>query len=397
MQYEHVTTTEQLAVLCDQLKSAQRICFDTEFVSEFTYRPDLCLIQVEFDGRLAVIDTHAVRDVTEFWNVVVDGDHQTIVHAGREEIRFCMAATGRVPARWFDVQLAAGMVGLEYPISYAKLLQRLLDTPLSKQETRTDWRRRPLTPSQMEYALQDVIYLPSVKTALAADLKRLGREAWFEAETQAWQQSVTDNESREKWRRITGASGLPAKALRIVKELWRWRESQAQQRDCPPKRVLRDDLIVELARRGKSTESSIRAIRGFHRRDLEPHYPEISAAIEAGLHASPSSTPKLRRKDYPSQINLLGQFLGTALTSICRRQDIASSLVGTVQDVRDLVAFHLGYETDETPALATGWRAEIVGHSIEQLLAGKLALRIADPHSEAPLAFDPVKDSATEE
>ena len=388
MKFEHITTAVQLEQLCDELTSARMIGFDTEFVSEFTYRPDLCLIQVEYDGKLAVIDTRAVQ-TQGFWDVLVAGDHQTIVHAGREEFRFCYAATGRAPSHWFDVQLAAGMVGFEYPISYGKLISRLFRKSLPKGETRTDWRRRPLSDAQMEYALHDVVDLPGVREKLTKKLQKLDRLSWLEDEARAWQQSVIESDHREKWRKISGASGLSARALCIVRELWRWRESEAQRRDSPPKRVLRDDLIVELAKRGKADVESVKAIRGIQRRDLADHYIEIASAIADGLTAEPAPNKRNHRRDYPAQINVLGQFLGTALTSICRNQSIAPNLVGTVQDVRDLIAHHLKLKgVEEAPALSVGWRAEIVGQKIEKLLSGELSLRIVDPHSEAPLAFE---------
>jgi ribonuclease D len=392
VQYDHITKDRQFDELCARLRDVERICFDTEFVSEFNYRPDLCLLQVEYDGELAIVDTHAVSDVTPFWEVLVEGDHETIVHAGREEFRFCYAATEKIPKRWFDIQLAAGMVGHEYPISYGKLLAKLINTTLSKGETRTDWRRRPLTAGQMEYALQDVIHLPPVKQILQKDLERLGRTAWYEDEAKAWQQGVRDSETRERWRKVSGVSGLSGKALRIVREIWRWREDEARSRDSPPRRVLRDDLIVELARRGKADEKQIRAIRGIQRRDLNDQYSKIAEAIQRGLDSPPEKRMRNHRNDYPPQINLLGQFLGTALTSICRKNEIAASLVGTVQDVRDLIAYRLDFGgPDEIPVLASGWRSEIVGNVIEQLLAGELSLRIEDPKSSAPLVFDKVE------
>ena len=228
MQYDNITTDSQLAELCDRLASAKRIGFDTEFVSEFTYLPDLCLVQVEYDGRLAVIDSHAVDDMKPFWQALVEGDHETICHAGREEFRFCVHSVEDAPKIWFDVQLAAGMIGLEYPISYGKLLQRLLKTNLPKGETRTDWRRRPLTAAQIEYALHDVIHLPQLCDLIKERLDELGRLDWYETEAIAWQENVRASEKRERWRKISGTSGLPARTLSIVKELWRWRDTEAR-------------------------------------------------------------------------------------------------------------------------------------------------------------------------
>jgi len=389
LQYDNIIEESQLLELCERLASAKRIGFDTEFVSEFTYRPDLCLIQVEYDGRLAVIDTKAVENVKPFWQVLVDGEHETICHAGREEFRFCVYDVEKAPKDWFDVQLAAGMIGLEYPISYGKLLQRLLKKRLPKGETRTDWRRRPLTKAQLEYALEDVIHLPRLCDIIKERLEELGRLSWYETEAIAWQDNVREAETRERWRKISGTSGLPPRTLAVVKELWRWRDSEARHRNTPAKRVLRDDLIVELAKRGNADPTKIRDIRGIQRRDLNDQYENIAAAIQTGLDAPPIKKERIDRSGYPSQLNLLSQFLGTALNSICRKQSIAVSLVGTTQDVRDLIAHHLGYgKKTEVPALASGWRAEVVGNDIEKLLKGELSLRITDPHDDAPLSFE---------
>ncbi|MCA9188012.1 MAG: ribonuclease D, partial [Planctomycetales bacterium] len=230
MKYSIAENNEDLRRLVAQMADAQVIAFDTEFVSEFTYRPDLCLLQVAADGHLWVVDPHAIASIDEFWNALCQGNHVTIVHAGREEFRFCRRAVGRVPANWFDVQLAAGLIGLEYPTSYGKLLTRLLNRKLPKGETRTDWRRRPLSQAQLEYALQDVVHLEPLYQQLSARLQKLGRRSWLDDENARWQQDVIDSDERERWRRVSGTSGLGPRALLAVKYLWQWREEQAEQR-----------------------------------------------------------------------------------------------------------------------------------------------------------------------
>ena len=143
VKHELITTDHQLEEFCHALADAERIAFDTEFVSEDTYRPQLCLVQVAAADRLAVIDPLKVQNLVPFWTVLADGGHETIVHAGRQEIEFSLAAIGRPPHRLFDVQIAAGMVGIEYPASYGSLVSKLLGLTPQKGETRTDWRKRP--------------------------------------------------------------------------------------------------------------------------------------------------------------------------------------------------------------------------------------------------------------
>ncbi len=402
VKYEYVSTREQLEGLCQRLESAEYICFDTEFVSEDTFRPDLCLIQVAAGDDLAVVDPRQVEDVSLFWRTVSGGSHRTIVHAGREEFRFCLQSTGRRPTGWFDTQIAAGLVGLDYPTSYGKLIQRLLGKTLPKGETRTDWRRRPLTERQIEYALQDVTYLEPMFRQIQGKLVQLGREAWMEEEMDRWQTGIEAFEQRENWRRVSGASGLSDKARVIVRELWRWRQAIAEQTNRPPRRILRDDLIVELARRGKSDPNHIRAIRGIERSVSKRHFPEIAQRIETALALPREQWPAPEPRKLSGRATLVSQFISTALSSICRQQSLAPGLVGTVQDVRDLVEYRLltiergeAPSDREVPNLARGWRAEVIGHTIDELLAGNLAIRIADPRAEDPLALDAVPTRAT--
>ncbi len=391
MNYDNIEDQAGVSALCERLREATWIGFDTEFVSEYTYFPDLCLVQVSADdGLLAIIDTKAVPEIDEFWETLADGDHLTIVHAGREEFRFCRRAVGRVPKNWFDVQLAAGMIGLDYPSSYGKLISRILGISLDKNETRTDWRKRPLSAGQLEYALQDVIHLPNLHSHLLGKLEEFKRAAWAEQEIEKWMADVIATETRERWRRVSGLSKLPSHSHAVAKALWKWREDEAQRRDVHPKRVLRDDLLVELARRGKTNVDQMREIRGMHRRDLDPHLPAIAEIIKAAKGTKLARESRPKKPVLPTHVDMLTQFLGAALTSVCRSKSIAPNLVGTAQDVREVIASHLGCapENGEPPKLSQGWRAEIIGKHIHDLLDGKLSLRITDPNGAAPLQFE---------
>jgi ribonuclease D len=221
-------------------------------------------------------------------------------------------------------------------------------------------------------------------------LDKLGRLEWLKTEMLAWQDEVDASRIRERWRRVSGISGLSSRCMAVVREIWRWREDEAERRDCPPKRVLRDDLIVELAKRRSAEMKQIKAIRGLDRGDLQRFLPKISEAIALALELPDQELPTFERRETPSQINMLGQFLSSALTSICHRAHLAPSIVGTASDVRDLIAYRMGYgDNDRPPILAQGWRNEVVGQLIEDLLAGKRSIRIVDPESNEPLAFDP--------
>ena len=394
MSYVTITTDAELADFCRRLASARTIGFDTEFVSEHTYRPELCLVQVAADNELTLIDTLAVRDITPFWEAVAAPGHETIVHAGRQELVFCLEAVGKPPANLFDVQLAAGMIGLEYPAGYGNLMLKLLGEKAQKGETRTDWRLRPLSPRQLEYALDDVRHLERMRAELAARFDRLNRWEWFQDEMTAWQNEVAGARTSERWRKVAGSSGLSARSLAIVREVWMWRDREADRRNCPVRQVLRDDLIVELAKRRSAEPKQIGAIRGMERGDLRRAIPDLSHVIGRALSISDEECPDTIRTDTSPQLTMLGQFLSSALSSICRGAEVATSLVGTASDVRELVAYRLdenGAASNGLPVLAQGWRALVVGQLLEDLLAGKVSIRIADPLSEEPLVFEPRK------
>lgn len=394
MKYESITTDSQLETYCRELVGSKSIGFDTEFVSEDTHRPHLCLVQVWADGKLAVIDAMTVEDMTPFWEAVTRPGHQTIVHAGRSEMEFCLESVGRWPTDLFDVQMAGGLAGGEYPAAYGKLIARLLGEKLHKHETRTDWRRRPLSQRQIEYALDDARYLPLLRDALQTKLKELGRLDWLTDEMTTWREEVDRALSRERWRRVSGNTGLSGRSLAIVRELWQWRENEAERRNKPARRVLRDDLIVELARRASADPKRIRSVRGFERRDLSRRLDEIAACVGRALALPEEEIPAVYSRRQTPQLAVLGQFLFAALGSVCRQTHLAPSLVGTPNDIRELIVYRTEPDAEQQgtpPKLARGWRAEFIGHLFDDLLAGKKSIRIEDPTSDHPLVFDSIQ------
>lgn len=390
--YDLITTSSQLAALVERLARHSHVAFDTEFVSEHTYRSQLCLIQVAAPDTLAVIDTLKVPELDPFWRLLTEPGRTTVVHAGREEMGFILHAIKSRPSSLFDVQVASGLVDHDYPAGYASIVRRFLNLPTNKGETRTDWRQRPLTPAQLEYALDDVRHLEQLWRKLDGKLAASGRTDWMRDEMQAWQNDVEESFIRKRWRRVSGLSGLSRRELAIARELWHWRDSVAESRDMPPKRVLRDDLLVELCKRKSADERQISAIRGMQRSDLRHILGGLSEAIRRGLELPEEECPGgERHRAPPPQLAMLGQFLATAVAGVCRQMHLAPALVGTSSDMRDLLAYKLGYfddEDDRPPLLATGWRADVVGALVDDLLAGRASLRIGDVRSHDPLVID---------
>ncbi|MGI9457809.1 MAG: ribonuclease D [Aeoliella sp.] len=390
MDYQRITTAERLASLCREIVQSDRVGFDTEFVSEDTFRPELCLVQVVTERGMSVVDPQKVDDMTPFWQALADGEHVTIAHAAREELNFSLTAIERVPVNLFDTQIACAFCSNEYPAAYASVVTRILDKKAEKGEQRTDWRRRPLTEAQINYALEDVRHLFPLHDKLTAKIDKLDRTSWLEEEMDSFVKEVTAARSRQRWRRVSGIGNLAPRNLAIVRELWMWRQQEAERRDAPPKRVLRDDLLVELAKRKTSKPDAIRAVRGMNYRSVKDSIGDIAACVERGLNAPLDDLKPSRSKAMPSQLNLLGQVLVPAITSVCRQANLATSLACTATDIREMIAHQLGFgksKGEEPPALAQGWRAELIGSLIDDLLSGRKSIRIDDPRSEHPLSL----------
>ncbi|MGD9128704.1 MAG: HRDC domain-containing protein [Planctomycetia bacterium] len=389
MSYLEITTDAQLIRYCHRLAKCRTIAIDTEFVSEDTFRPELCLIQVAADGELTVIDPVAIKDIRPFWVVLAAEGHETIVHAARSEVEFCLDAIGRPPAGLLDVQIGAGLAGLEYPTSYGSLISRLLKKKLGKHETRTDWRRRPLSTRQIDYALDDVRHLAEIRNILGQKLDAAGRSGWWADEMNRWLDDLYKSRDNDPWRRVSGNSGLDPRSLAILRELYAWRNEEAAHKNRPAKRILRDDLLVEIAKQKTADARRLRRIRGMER--YKKQLDEILERIEIALELPDDKCPRQGRSNRTPQLSVLGQILFAALGSVCRKQRLAPSLVATPNEIRYWFAYRTNpeqYEDAPPPALNEGWRAEVVGNLFEDLLSGKKRIRITDPTSDFPLDFE---------
>ncbi|HYV37480.1 MAG TPA: ribonuclease D, partial [Gemmataceae bacterium] len=268
-----VTQPDELADCVAHLTQCRRFGFDTEFVGENSYHPQLCLVQVATKDALYLIDPLMTGPLDSFWQVVVDPQNEVIVHAGREEIRLCYLASGRPPGNLVDLQLVAGLAGLPYPLGHGSLVKEVLGIQLSKGETLTEWGKRPLTKSQIRYAFDDVRHLLAIWKKLSARLDKLGRRDWAKEEcarliASAKPHAPAQDGPSEKWRKLRGVGSLDRRRLAVVRELFTWREAAAAKHNRPPRTIVRDDLLIEIARRGPAKESDLNVIRGLPKRDL---------------------------------------------------------------------------------------------------------------------------------
>jgi ribonuclease D len=385
-----ITQPEELAACCEHLMAGHRFGLDTEFVGEDTYHPRLCLVQVATAERLYLIDPLSVGPLDAFWKVVIDPDNLVVVHAGREEVRLCHLWSGQTPANLFDLQIAAGLVGMLYPLSHGSLVHQVLGVQLVKGETLTEWRTRPLTRAQLQYALDDVRYLLHLWERLAGRLEELGRMAWASEEfarltTNATLEGPGASAPTDRWRKLRGLGALDRRRLAVVRDLYAWREEMAARNNRPARTIVRDDLLIEIARRNPTRERDLHVVRGLPKRDLAGIVQVVQQAVALPLDQCPALAD---REQDPPQVALVGNIAAAVLGDFCARNRLAPNLVATNQDVKLLVrAAHQGRPPPAESLLTQGWRAKHVLPELLAVLQGRRSVRVVNPRADAPLEY----------
>lgn len=386
-----VADPQSLKECCARLAETSVLGFDTEFVGEETYEPELCLIQVSTPDSLYLIDPLSAGPLEAFWQMLVEPARTVVVHAGREETRMCRRLSGQTPTNWFDLQIAAGLVGLNYPLGHGALVFQLLGIQLSKAETLTEWRHRPLSPSQLNYAFDDVRFLLPLWHNLDLHLTELGRRDWARQEfARVVNQSLPEFSAQpaalEKWRKLKGLGVLDRRRLALVREMFRAREAVAAQMNRPPRVLVRDDLLVELARRNPKSAEDIAVVRGMAKRFVQPLWDAIERARKLPTDDLPRN---IDREQDPPQVAVIVNLLGAILNDFCAREKLAVSLTATVSDMKDLVRAKMqNIATAETNLLMGGWRKEFVLPILLGVLEGKRSVRISNLQAESPFAVE---------
>ncbi|MCK4658629.1 MAG: ribonuclease D, partial [Phycisphaerae bacterium] len=318
-----VTGPPQFEAVLDELRQAERFAFDTEFVMEESYAAEICLIQVATESMVALIDPIAKVDDSKFWDLVADPQIEKIVHSGAEDLSLCVQRTGRIPRNVFDLQIAAGLVGLDYPMSLLKLVRAVCRARLHKSQTLTDWRRRPLTDAQIQYAIDDVAFLPAAHRAIVHKLQRKRRVRWAKEEFKHFEQPGRYQRSDEaKVFRLKGVGALGEQGLAIARELLKAREAMGRQFNRPARVLVKDHLLVEIARHQWTVPKQIRGLRGLQISNAGVK--QLAEAVERGMATSPDTWPVLPKSevDTPRESALIS--LGIAVVrAYCHEHGIA--------------------------------------------------------------------------
>jgi ribonuclease D len=375
---EVVTEAAHLEAICAQLRQAGRFAFDTEFIKEDRFEPVVCLIQVATEDRVALVDPLADKlDITPLWRLLADPDVDVIVHAGAEDLGLCYRYAGALPARLFDVQIAAGLVGHDYPLSLARLVRGVLGVRLHKSQTLSDWQLRPLSPTQQRYAVEDVAYLPAIARMLEERLAKLSRREWATEEFARLARAAEhQTDDAATLARIKGSGSLDARGLAIMRELIAERNSLAERLNRPPRGVLKDHLLVEIARRGWNRPQDIRSLRGISLNDRSIR--QLVDAVQKGLALPPDQCPVPDElvEETPEESVVIA--LATAvLRGWCLQHHLAYPLLTNKQDIRSAVLAHVrGESPSQIPPLMTGWRCQVLGPLLDRVLSGSCAVRL---------------------
>lgn len=351
----------------DQLVDEPRYAVDTEFHRERTYFPKLALVQIAWPGGLVLVDPLAV-DLGPLAKVL-EGPGVAVMHAAGQDLEVLHHACGAVPSRLFDTQLAAGFVGMSSP-SLASLVERELGLKLEKGDRLTDWLRRPLSEDQRRYAALDVAHLFELQDRLLSQLEVDGRVSWAEAECERLRTSNPwAREPEEAWRRIKEVRQLRGRTLVVAQSLAAWRERRAATIDQPVRFVMPDLGVVGVAQRAPRTVDELKKVRGIDDRHTRGAAVEgILAAVADGLDRPPPAP----RGDAPAELaRELRPAVGLVsawVSQLARDLRIDTAILATRADLEALL------RGDPDARLAHGWRAEVAGGPIRNLVEGRAAL-----------------------
>ncbi len=349
------------------------ITVDTEFLRETTYYPLLCVAQIASPDEAVVVDALAPGiDLAPFYALMADERVMKVFHAARQDIEIVWHAAKLIPHPIFDTQVAAMVLGYGDSISYEQLVARITGDSLDKSHRFTDWTRRPLSEAQLAYAISDVTHLRDIYLALVEDLKRRGRADWVEDEMGVLTSPDTYRmEPENAWKRLTTRVRKP-KELAVLIEVAAWREQEAQSRDVPRSRVLKDDAIADIAVQAPTTAERLKTLRSLPKGFERSRWGEaIVAAVGRGLARDPKTLPLQERAQPAANGAAIVELLKVLLRMISEQHHVAAKVIATVDDLERIAAS----DNAEVPALS-GWRRDLFGNKALALKHGKLALAI---------------------
>lgn len=348
-----IATSETLGTLTGSLGSAEILALDTEFVRERTFYPELCLIQVASDSTIAAVDCVAEVALEDFYDALTGPGRGWVLHSSRQDLEILLQVGVGLPDRLIDTQVAAALLGNTPQIGYAQLVEDQLGIALDKSHTRTDWRRRPIAPAALEYAIDDVRYLLPLWHRLERMLIERQRLEWFTQDCAALLASFQDNSGEWPWDRIKGVRGLDRTSQSVARALSSWREDQAARINRPRRWLMSDEVLISLARGQPVSETALANGYELTSRFRDRHGSRLLKVIEAGRAAAPQHQPVANSSLSPAERQAL-KALGKAIKDRAATLDVATEILATRQEMIDWLR--------GTPPqrLTRGWRAEVL-------------------------------------
>jgi ribonuclease D len=368
-----ITTTSALAEACQRLAAHDYVTVDTEFLRESTYYPQLCVLQMASPDEAVVVDALAEGlDLQPFFDLMANEKVVKVFHAARQDIEIVWHRAKLIPHPIFDTQVAAMVLGYGDSISYDQLVQRITGDTLDKSNRFTDWTRRPLTKAQIEYAVSDVTHLRDVYKKLSADLQKRGRTEWLSEEMDILTSPETYRMDPDNaWQRLRARVRKP-KELAILIEIAAWREREAKARDVPRGRILKDDVVADIAVQAPTTVERLASLRslpkGFEKSKWGQDIPDL---VKKALARDPKTLPQIERSKPAPNGAATVELLKVLLRMTSERHAVASKVIATVDDLERIAAD----DNADVPALK-GWRRDLFGEKALALKAGRLALAI---------------------
>ena len=377
-----LATADELAAAAAAARTHGRIGIDTEFMSEGRYRALLCLVQIAVDDatngagpRISLIDSLDAIDVTPLAQLLADPSIEVVLHAGRQDVAILRRAWSTEITNIFDTQLAAGFVGASAQTGYGNLLGSMLGRRVGKTASYTRWDARPLTGEQLSYAAEDVAHLLELADELQRRLRDSGREAWAREECRRLESATDERDPLSAWERLPRVGQLDPRARAVAKELAAWRERTASDEDRPVGSVLADPALVELAKRHPSNVGALEQIRGIHPSGIRRRGAAILEAIATGMKAPPIPREEPRGRSDPEDAPLI-VLAESVLRARALEAGLAYELIASRNELELIVAATRRGESEPEVRTLEGWRSELVGADLRDLLAGRKAVSV---------------------
>jgi ribonuclease D len=369
-----ITKTDDLARLCTELAEDPWITIDTEFIRDRTYWPRLCLVQVAGTKSAACIDPLADGiDLAPLYALLADESVIKVFHAARQDVEIFLKEGGAIPKPMFDTQIAAMVCGYGDQVGYEALVKKIARKSIDKSSRFTDWARRPLTDKQLDYAISDVTHLRLIYEELSAQLDKAGRRGWIDDEMAVLTNPSTYIvEPAEAWQRIKSRNPKP-RFLALLRELAAWRELEAQRRDVPRNRIMKDDGLLEIAAQRPKDVKELSACRSVPQGFANSRAgTEILEAVKRGLDLPQEQCPTPPvRQEIPPEAGPVAEILKVLLKLRSQETGVAQRLIASTADVELLAA-----DDNADIAAMKGWRREIFGEEALEMKHGKLAITI---------------------